>query len=181
MINHLETEYKLLVIKEQFECLSALYPNKTFIPQCNTYYDTKDMQLRQLKCAMRIREKENKFLFTLKTPDPDGHLEHECFVNENSIKVFDEPSIKKLLNELGIHDEIVMITNLKTTRAVVDTGIAELCFDINEYNGITDYEIEYELTADHNGIETFNKILAAAGLHYEENCPSKIARAMSQL
>ena len=53
--------------------------------------------------------------------------------------------------------------------------------DINEYNGITDYEIEYELTADHNGIETFNKILAAAGLHYEENCPSKIARAMSQL
>ena len=45
MINHLETEYKLLVTKEQFECLSALYPNKTFIPQCNTYYDTKDCLL----------------------------------------------------------------------------------------------------------------------------------------
>ncbi len=87
MINHLETEYKLLVTKEQFDSLSALYPDKTFIPQYNTYYDTKDMQLRQLKCAMRIREKENKFLFTLKTPDPDGHLEHECFVNENSAKI----------------------------------------------------------------------------------------------
>lgn len=180
MINHLETEYKLLVSKEQFEQLSTLYPDKTFVPQSNTYYDTMDMQLRQLKCAMRIREKENTFLFTLKTPDPHGHLEHECLVSENSCEVFKVDPIKSLLNELGIHGEIIMVTYLKTYRAVVNTGCAELCFDINEYNGITDYEIEYELTQEHDGVTAFNEILSAVGLRYESNCQSKIARAMSQ-
>lgn len=181
MINHVETEYKLLVNKEDFEKLSALYPNKTFIQQINTYYDTKDMQLRNMKCAMRIREKENKFLFTLKTPDPNGHLEHECYVDKNSIDVFSEPAIKKLLDELGIHEQIVMITNLKTERAVINTGKAELCFDINEYNGFIDYEIEYEETVAHDGVNEFNKLLSEAGLHYERNCMSKIARAMARL
>lgn len=181
MINHVETEYKLLVSKEEFEKLSALYPNKTFIQQINTYYDTKDMQLRNMKCAMRIREKDNKFLFTLKTPDPNGHLEHECYVNQNHSDVFNEPDIKKLLIELGISKEIVMITNLKTQRAVINTGYAELCFDINEYNGCIDYEIEYEETVKHNGINEFNKILARVGLHYKSNCKSKIARAMECL
>lgn len=181
MVNHVETEYKLLVSKEEFERLSALYPDKTFVKQVNTYYDTKDMQLRKLKCAMRIREKDNKFLFTLKTPDPNGHLEHECMVSKNSVDVFQQAEIKKLLNELGIVEDIVMITNLKTERAVINAGYAELCFDINEYNGFTDYEIEYEETAAHDGITEFNRILANAGLHYESNCPSKIARAMSKL
>lgn len=181
MINHVETEYKLLVNKEDFEKLSALYPDKTFVKQVNTYYDTKDMQLRKLKCAMRIREKDNKFLFTLKTPDPNGHLEHECYVSKNSIDVFSEPDIKKLLEELGIRKQIIMITNLKTERAVINTGKAELCFDINEYNGFIDYEIEYEEIVEHDGISEFNKILEKAGLHYESNCMSKIARAMAHL
>lgn len=181
MINHVETEYKLLVNKEDFEKLSALYPNKTFIQQINTYYDTKDMQLRNMKCAMRIREKNNQFLFTLKTPVPNGHLEHECYVDKNDSDVFNEPNIKNLLDKLGITEELVMITNLKTKRAVVNTGKAELCFDINEYNGFIDYEIEYEETIDHDGISEFNKILAEASLHYESNCKSKIARAMARL
>lgn len=181
MINHVETEYKLLVNKEDFEKLSALYPDKIFIKQINTYYDTKDMQLRNMKCAMRIREKDNKFLFTLKTPDPNGHLEHECYVSKNSIDVFSEPDIKKLLEELGISKQIIMITNLKTERAVINTGKAELCFDINEYNGFIDYEIEYEEIVEHDGISEFNKILEKAGLRYESNCMSKIARAMAHL
>lgn len=181
MINHVETEHKLLVNKEDFEKLSALYPDKIFIKQINTYYDTKDMQLRNMKCAMRIREKDNKFLFTLKTPDPNGHLEHECYVSKNSIDVFSEPDIKKLLEELGISKQIIMITNLKTERAVINTGKAELCFDINEYNGFIDYEIEYEEIVEHDGISEFNKILEKAGLHYESNCMSKIARAMAHL
>lgn len=181
MINHVETEYKLLVCKEEFERLSDLYPDKTFKEQINTYYDTKDMQLRKLKCAMRIREIDGKFLFTLKTPDPNGHLEHECYVNQNNANVFNEADIKKLLNELGIYEQIIMVTNLKTYRAVVNTGKAELCFDINEYNGCIDYEIEYEETVEHDGINEFNKILAEAELHYERNCMSKIARAMAHL
>ena len=55
---------------------------------------------------------------------------------------------------------------------------AELCFDINEYNGITDYEIEYEQTCDHDGITVFNQILSQVNLKYEKNCASKIKRTL---
>ena len=65
-----------------------------------------------------------------------------------------------------------------TYRAVVELEKAELCFDINEYNGITDYEIEYEQTAEHDGISEFNKILSQVNLRYEKNCASKIKRTL---
>ncbi len=181
MINHIETEFKLLVTKEKFEQLSALYPEKTFITQVNTYYDTPDLSLKQKKCAMRIREIAGACIFTLKTPAANGHHEYECEVSANDVSVFDEPSIRKLLEELGIEGSLVSIASLKTDRAVINTGKAELCFDINEYHGQTDYEIEYEQLIDHDGAACFNEILASVGLHYEKNCPSKIARAMAAL
>ena len=68
MINNIEVEYKILVSKEIFNKLSDLYPNKTFNKQVNTYYDTKNNTLREMYCGMRIREKDGKFLITLKIP-----------------------------------------------------------------------------------------------------------------
>ena len=73
---------------------------------------------------------------------------------------------------------IIVIGECTTYRAVINTDKAELCFDINEYNGITDYEIEYEQTCDHDGITEFNKILSQVGLTYFRNCPSKIKRTL---
>ena len=44
------------------------------------------------------------------------------------------------------------------------TEYAELCFDINSYNGITDYEIEYEVKKDHDYKKAFKAILKQAGI-----------------
>ena len=178
MINNIEVEYKILVSKENFEKLSNLYPNKTFNKQVNTYYDTKNNDLRKNHCAMRIREKNNTFMITLKVPANKGHEEFECFVDENSSKMFKICEIKNILDNLGIIDEVIVIGECTTHRAVIKTDKAELCFDINEYNGITDYEIEYEQTCDHDGITEFNKILSQIGLSYTQNCPSKIKRTL---
>lgn len=178
MINNIEVEYKLLVTKDQFEQLSNLYPNKEFIKQTNTYYDTIHNDLKNKKCAMRIREKDGKFMITLKVPAQKGHEEFECFVDENSSKMFQQSEIRKVLDELEIHDEIVQIGECTTYRAIVKTDKAELCFDINEYNQLTDYEIEYEQTSDHDGIREFNKILAQVGLVFTKNCASKIKRTL---
>lgn len=178
MINNLEVEYKILVTKEDFEKLSALYQDKTFIKQINYYYDTENLDLRNQKCALRIREKNNTFLITLKTPASKGHHEYECYVNENSSEAFESSEIKGLLDQLNIEKPLMELAKCVTYRAVVELGKAELCFDINEYNGITDYEIEYEQTAEHDGISEFNKILSQVNLRYEKNCASKIKRTL---
>ncbi len=178
MINNLEIEYKILVTKQQFDLLSSFYPDKTFIKQINTYYDTKSSELRNQHCAMRIREKENTFLITLKTPASNGHHEFETFVSENSSKMFYESEISNILKQFHLQDAIIPIGTCTTYRAVVRNELAELCFDINEYNGITDYEIEYEQLTDHDGITEFNKILSKIQLNYTQNCKSKFRRTL---
>lgn len=178
MFNNLEIEYKQLVSEEQFNQLSNQYPNKKFIRQTNTYYDTSQFDLRNQGCALRIREKENKFLITLKTPAVHGHHEFECFVEKNDPSMFKLDEIKSILTQLNITSSLIEIGTCTTYRAVVKTDKAELCFDINEYNNIRDYEIEYEQTCDHDGKSEFNKILKSIGLVYEKNCASKIKRTL---
>lgn len=178
MINNIEVEYKILLSKDNFDKLSNLYPDKIFTKQVNTYYDTKNNDLRRMHCGMRIREKDNKFLITLKVPTIKGHEEFECYVSENSSNMFKTSEINIILKKLGIFDDVIAIGECVTYRAVIKTNKAELCFDINEYNGITDYEIEYEQTTDHDGITEFNKILSQVGLTYFKNCPSKIKRTL---
>lgn len=178
MNNNLEIEYKILLSEEQFNELSKSYPNLTFIKQTNTYYDTDSFTLRKQGCGMRIRERENKFLFTCKVPTRQGHMEHEIFVKENSVEALNIPEIQTLIQSLGVISPVHPIATCTTYRAIVKLEKAELCFDINDYNGIRDYEVEYECCEIHNGIEEFNKILNSIGLHYTKNCKSKIARTM---
>lgn len=178
---HIEKEYKILVSKHQFETLLKKYPEAVFHKQINSYYDTSSCQVRQQVGAMRIRELNGQFIFTLKQHTDDGVLEHEMIVHENSVSVFKEGEVQQLLHSLHIEDEIQMIATLTTYRAVIDTGKAELCFDYNEYGNTSDYEIEYEYKMEHDGKTELNKILKTIGLHYEKNCASKIARALAEV
>lgn len=183
MNKNIEKEYKILVTKDQFELLSKQFNNLNFVTQINTYYDTIHMDIRNKKGAMRIRERNGKYIFTLKMKytNIDGHYEYEIEVPENSTKVFDDPEIRKLLDSYDIRDDIVLLTNLKTKRAVVNTGNAEICFDINLYNNIVDYEIEYEYIQPHDGLTIFQELLSHVNLTYKKNCISKIQRALNSL
>ncbi|MCI9292122.1 MAG: CYTH domain-containing protein [Erysipelotrichaceae bacterium] len=177
---NIEKELKILVSKHQFETLLKKYPEAVFHKQINSYYDTPHYQVRKTYGAMRIRELDGQFIFTLKQHTNDGVIEHEMLVCKNSISVFKEGEIQQLLHQLHIEDEIHLIATLTTYRAVIDTGQAELCFDYNEYGDNYDYEIEYEYKTEHDGKNKFNEILLEIGLHYEKNCSSKIARALAE-
>ena len=183
MNKHVEKEYKMLVNKEQFDKLCSLYENLNFITQTNTYYDTVNGDIQKKKGAMRIRERNGRFLFTLKMRQEnlDGLCECECEVSENSIHALQSEEIVQLLHEYQIEAAIIPLTTLVTKRAVVETENAELCFDISTYGNHTDYEIEYEWTKAHDGLTQFNQILAPIHLSYEKNCDSKIKRAMDAL
>lgn len=181
MNENLEIEYKVLLTKEQFQVLVHHFEDVIFIRQVNTYYDTKDLQIRKHHGSMRIREKEGQFIFTLKKHTEDGLLEFEKNVPCNDVSAFDDSEIKQLLSDMDIHDPIVMLTSLTTDRAVIFNGYAEICLDHNFYHGKEDYEIEYEYKKDHDGKQMFQDILNIIGIQYDHNCVSKSKRALSAL
>lgn len=178
---HFEKEFKILLSKEQFITLLKQFPQAEFKKQVNTYYDTADMYIRQHIGAMRIREIDHQFIFTLKQRcfDKDGVNEHECLVSENTSAVFEGDALMSLMNYFQITPPIIEIASLTTYRAVVPLDHAELCFDYNEYNGLCDYELEYEYLQEHDGLTVFNDLLSLVNLKYEGNCMAKIQRAMA--
>lgn len=184
MNRNIEKEYKIIVSEQQFNRLLINYPNLKFIKQINTYYDTIDMQIQSMHGmhgAMRIREKNNSYLFTMKSNSEEGLLEFECPVNQNDVSVLQNTEIQNLLHSYGIQGPFTMLTNLTTFRGVVQFDCAELCFDRNLYNGLEDFEIEYEYKKDHDGLSNFEKIIKAADLVYKSNCDSKIKRALDSI
>lgn len=180
MNKHIEKEYKVLLSEDQFKKLCALYKNLNFVTQVNTYYDTQNHTVQNKKGAMRIREKNGTYIFTLKMHQDglDGLCECECMVSENSVNAFQQADIRKLLEEYNIYGAIVSLTTLTTKRAVIDLKDAELCFDISTYSGYTDYEIEYEYKREHDGLSVFQEILNHIHVTYISNCQSKIQRAL---
>lgn len=177
MEKHIEKEYKLLVNKEQFETLLANYPNLTFTLQINYYYDNQQLEIMNQHGAMRIREKEQQFIFTLKKVIHDDLFEYECVVPKNDASIFNLPEIKQVLDDFNIIGPFCQINQLETKRAVFATPLYELCFDINTYGDIIDYEIEYEYRKNHDGLSNFQSILNKANLIYTKNSTSKIHRA----
>lgn len=180
MNKNIEKEFKVLVTKQQFDFLLKSYPSVVFKKQVNTYYDTADRKIEKLRGAMRIREKDD-FIFTLKIPNNEDLLEYECNVEKNDVTALDNSDIKDLLAGYNIDGPFFVLTTLKTHRAVYETEFAELCFDISTYNGVTDYELEYEYKKDHDGNLVFQTILDKIGIVYHSNCDSKIKRAMDSL
>lgn len=175
---HFEKEFKILLTKEQFVTLLKQYPQAQFKKQVNTYYDTEDLFIRKQIGAMRIREIDHHFIFTLKQRHQDGAQEFECEVNENSLKAFDSEELRSLFASLHIDHAIIELTTLTTYRALIPLPDGELCFDYNEYNGICDFELEYEFLHDHDGLTVFNDILKPVNLRYKKNCMAKIQRAL---
>lgn len=174
MKHDVETELKVLLPREDFEKLTSLYGPLTFERQHNIYFVTNDIK----HYAFRIREKNGEKLFTLKEHKDNKTIEHEkIFTGEME----DDPEIRQVLDGFEIFPPYKVIGELITDRAVYDTGKAELCFDINSYNGITDYEVEYEIYKDHKYKKAFKKILDDAGIEYEFNKVSKYNRCINTL
>ncbi len=178
---NIEKEYKILVTQTQFECLLAHYPQAVFRKQVNTYYDTINNDLRRVRGAMRIREINDQYIFTLKMVTDQGLIEHEMFVNGNHVDVFNHPDIQALFSKYRLSLPVHETARLTTHRAVIANDDAELCFDYNTYGDHHDFEIEYEYKREHDGLSAFQAILRPANITYHENCASKLRRALDHL
>ena len=106
---------------------------------------------------MRIREIDEHFIFTLKLWKKQQLYEYECEVKNNSIEALQNEQIVMLLKEHGIYGEMTVLTSLTTYRGEVISNYAILCFDHSLYNGIEDFEIEYEYRREHDGRRAFKQ------------------------
>lgn len=178
-----ERELKVLLTKENYEKLCTLIPCDEQRLQINTYYDTPDQALKARGFACRIRETQGKYILTIKKPlDSITKYEYEKEVSAPTVSELDPEDRSWMLEKISLGDiELHPFVTFETIRRITQLENAELSLDETHFPKHTDYEIEYEYRKDHNGISVFNQILERAGLQYEKNCMSKLARAVQDL
>lgn len=178
MNKNIEIEYKLLLTKEQYDILKPLFKGPAY-QQTNYYFDTKEEKLRLARITLRVRLKDDHYEFTLKRSGAVGLDEFNENISKEDFQhlIHNEEidsEILELLKEYHITlKDLCQIYTLQTYRYDLPYKNGLLSLDKSEYLGVTDYEIEYEVTKTENAIEDFNAFLKTADVKYVQNCKGK--------
>ncbi len=179
--NH-EIEYKTLISEALFQRLCKAYPNAAVHDQTNVYYESETMSLKSMGFAIRIRDLDGKHLFTMKQKAEKGHQEYELYLKENSPEALNHPELVTLFEQFKITGPFKSIGSLHTLRRSISLDYGELCLDENEYCGIKDYEIEFEIDAEHpkEAEYQFNQLLERFQITYVQ-AEAKRTRCLNQM
>ena len=157
----------MLTESEYFEIVShfmRLHPNKHFLKNTNTYFDTEDLYLRKNHITFRLRTiNDIKSELTIKIKGKNGDDEINDSLNSQEpqlvlkSRVFPDGDVKSFLLTLPYtFDAYKEITTLYNVRLEIEEKDHLLVIDKNTYNNIIDYNLEIE-TKD--GIESARRIL----------------------
>ena len=157
----------MLTESEYFEIVShfmRLHPNKHFLKNTNTYFDTEDLYLRKNHITFRLRTiNDIKSELTIKIKGKNGDDEINDSLNTQEAQlvlkssVFPDGDVKNFLLTLPYtFDAYKEITTLYNVRLEIEEKDHLLVIDKNTYNNIIDYNLEIE-TKD--GIESARRIL----------------------
>ncbi len=173
-----EKEYKTLLSLAQYNQLFKVFENGKTIVQTNYYFDNSNYQLRQQGFMARIRKINNNYTFTLKTPKIDNlTTEHNVPLTNLDIN---NQEIINILNKFKLNHDLKIIAWATTTRTITKDIYGEWCLDKTVFsNGITDYELEYELNnSKTEKWEYFLNFLKNHQINYI-SIESKVARALN--
>jgi uncharacterized protein YjbK len=190
MSTNIEIEAKILVNEKEFMQLKALLNlseiNK--VTQTNYYVDDAKGSLRSYGFALRIRELNQSYTLTLKSPMAEGTLEKNqqitqaAYLKLKNDKQFPEGLIKDFLEMFGFDtNQLTIITFLTTDRYETTFEGRNVCLDKNQYHGLVDYEVESEESSLKNAADTLKLLCEKAGIEYKPNQISKYARAIKTL
>ncbi|VEU83203.1 CYTH domain-containing protein [Acholeplasma hippikon] len=177
---NIEIEFKTKIDKEKYEeLLKEFSLEENVFKQTNYYFDTNNLDLNNKKMVLRIRQKrENQFKLTLKSQSEQSSFEYHVLLTEEQAKEM----IKSGFHTKDFFDQIDFFVNFQTSldnyRASTPYEVGTLFFDRNEYCGLTDYEIEYEVDHFETGLEEFNKFLAKHNIEFKST-KRKSERALS--
>lgn len=188
MAQEIEIEYKNLVTEKEFNQLLHAFPfPKMGTWQTNYYFETNKLSLKTNGAALRIREKAEKYVLTLKEPHPDGLLEsHDSLTKDEATNWINGNPVAKVqvgnqleLLGIGLHD-LVYYGKLATKRFETTYQGTLLVLDYSTYNGTSDYELEIEAESKEAGLNMLHSIIDDYGV-MERNTPNKIKRFFTSL
>ncbi|WP_271004106.1 CYTH domain-containing protein [Listeria seeligeri] len=168
MVKELEIEFRNLLTQEEYARLIDTFHIKEedYFEQTNYYFDTADFSLKERQSALRIRQLEEQYQLTLKTPEARGLMETtQILAQDQATAILDGANIpvgpvRDTLKEIGInHEDLQLFGSLKTIRAEKDYKKGLLVFDKNFYGTISDFDLEYEVADYDKGKEIFAKLL----------------------
>ena len=157
-----EFESRVMLTNEEYLNIVShymkLYPNHHFLQNINDYFDTSDLFLKNKHITLRVRTiNDVRSELTLKIKGENGDVEINddiSFKDKETLlkeRVFPDGNVKRYLlslpNPLSDYENIVSLYN---RRLEIQLDNHELVIDKNEYNGITDYNLEIEVKDDIN-------------------------------
>ncbi|MBE6132980.1 MAG: CYTH domain-containing protein [Erysipelotrichaceae bacterium] len=191
MSSNIEIEAKVLLLKDEYNAIIEKLNLQKYrkIKQTNHYIDTPDRYLKKNGIALRIREKDEEFELTLKTPLSEGLLEKNeniswrDFENLSERQIFPDGNIRKFLLILGVKvSDLKVLTSLCTERIHVEFEGFGLALDKNIYSNIVDYELEVESSSIERAQQEIENILNECDIkNFSFNKVSKQARALNAL
>ena len=132
-----EYELKMMLAKDEYHFLLRFF-DKLMVEsglQTNYYYDTRDEVMRKRNTTVRVRQKNNKLIGTVKRHLNTDH----CSMEEH----FQVGTLPRVIMWEGI--PLWLKGSLQTERKIfkVHDGIT-IMLDMNQYLGTVDYEMEIE-------------------------------------
>lgn len=179
----LEIEYKSLLENEtQFlklqDYFCELAEGKESYTQTNFYFDSEEMDALKHKLTLRIREKRGTWELTVKMNAKKTEAKHASYsakeewnlalsfkeafaILQGKALTKEHPLIQDVIARTGMNEAVAFhcIGSLQTTRTDYFVGEDVVSLDKSEYNGITDYEIEWETEKQHEKVQQIFKEL----------------------
>ncbi|WDH76842.1 MULTISPECIES: CYTH domain-containing protein [Exiguobacterium] len=184
MTQEVEIEFKSMLTKKEYETLLQTYKLEDQVRwQANDYFDTPSFQLKEKGAALRIREKKQGQVLTLKQPNDVGLLETHATITEAEAEdlfkygIIHDDQMKQALAPFQLSAPLEHLGRLETHRAEHQMKDGLLVLDESHYLETTDYEIEFEVTNEEAGRRAFERLLAEHGLPYRP-AKNKIVRFM---
>ena len=145
-----ETEYKYLINEERFmELLEKCNKRYSFSErkmQANYYYDTDSNVLNKSNTTVRIRQQHNKMKLQVKH---HRAVKDSMALSDEHGRDVDKLPLAMRISE--VNDTISLKGVLVTERTIYSFGEnSTVCFDVNMYLGVCDYEIEVEFGENDN-------------------------------
>src|SRR5690606_38236218 len=157
---NVEIEFKTQISKDQYETLiEAFSLENNVFKQTNHYFDTANLDLNHQSMVLRIRQKRDKYKLTLKSQNEHGAFAYHVLLTEEQALDMKKNGFytKNFFEQIDFF--VTYQTSLDNFRASTPYEGGTLFLDYNEYCGVTDYEIEYEVDHYETGAQIFNEFL----------------------
>lgn len=178
----IESEFKVILDRNQYDILLKSYKWDNVISQTNHYFDTDDLSLSARHITCRVREISGEFFLQLKLPTGVNFSRVEL---EKKLEFLPEKIDGKTLETLAENvdfPDVKRLGALSTKRLVKRFDGAEIDLDESSYFRKTDYEIEIEFTDENiarNLLENVRNLIGESG-STSEVCTGKIRRFLEE-